>query len=245
MTTTEDERPATPEDRRPTGTAAGALADQPHQSDQPHPADRARRWTRGAVRTLQRLAGAAVLAGTLLTAFTPWGSETWYAGWVGAGFAAAVMAVTAAVRPFLREGGGSGRIAGPLLTHALMALLLAVFCGLFAFGLSGWLHEHDRDRRATLRVPATVTDCTSGPDSGFDCRYHWSVDGRDYSTREGASDQWPDGHRVNVRIDPVHPQRSPVTDGAYGMLWIAVVMGAVGGPLACVLWWVVEGAMDD
>ncbi|MFF7638045.1 DUF3592 domain-containing protein [Kitasatospora sp. NPDC008050] len=233
MTTIEDERPPTPEDRRlPAALADGA-----------HPPRRTRGWARGTVRTLQGLAGAAVLVGALVTAFARWGSDTWYAGWVGAGIAAALMALAAPVRLLLA--GSPGGVISRLSGNAMLALLLAVFAGLFAFGVSGWCHEHDRDQHATLRVSATVTDCRSGPDSGIDCAYHWSVAGRAYSSRAGASDLWPDGHRVSVRIDPVHPERSVVTGGGYWAWWFAVGIGALGTPLALGAWWLMEVSTDD
>ncbi|MCX4746179.1 hypothetical protein OG455_11700 [Kitasatospora sp. NBC_01287] len=247
MTTIEDEAPPVPEDRRPPATPAApvpARAAPPAALTAPPAAParsgRPRERAGAAVRTFQRLAWAAVLVGAVVTAFAPWGSRAWYAGWIGAGSAVLLATVAAPLRRLLT----GGRRAAPL--HDVMpALLLAVFAGCFAFALSGWFHEHDRDAHATSRVSATVTDCRGEADSAGLCTYHWLVDGRGYSAQEGAADQWPDGHRVSVRIDPVHPERAPMTDGGYWPLWIAVVVGALGTPLALSLWWFLTASTED
>ncbi|WP_280694244.1 DUF3592 domain-containing protein [Kitasatospora sp. GAS204B] len=235
MTTIEDQRPPTPEDQRPRAAPTGT-------------APRARRWRERAgraMRTFQRLACAAVLVGAAVTAFAPWGSDPWFAGWVGASIAAGLAALAAPVRVVLSQGRQLGAAAGALFNTALSTVLLCLFAGLFAFALSGLFHEQDRDRHATLRVPATVTDCQSDSDSSTACTYHWLVDGRAYSTRDGAADQWPDGHQVSVRIDPAHPARAGVLGGDYWGLWIGIVLGALGTPIALGVWWVTAQYLCD
>ncbi|MFF3109128.1 DUF3592 domain-containing protein [Kitasatospora sp. NPDC057904] len=192
------------------------------------------------MRLLQRAAWAAVLAGAVTTACTPWGSTPWYAGWRGAAGAAAVAALAGPVSVALGESPRSGSVAGALFRSALLALMLCVFAGGFAFSLSGWFHQHDRDVHATLRVSATVTGCHDSGDTSTECTYHWTADGHEYRADEGADEQWPDGHRVGVRIDPVHPQRAPVTGGGYWPLWIMVAVGGLGTPFILCAWCLLE-----
>ncbi|MFJ3216409.1 DUF3592 domain-containing protein [Kitasatospora sp. NPDC086801] len=238
MTSIADERPPTPEDRRPS-----TPEDRP-PSTAPTRAGSLRRRARAATRLLQRTAWAAVLVGAVTTACTSWGSAPWYAGWVGAAGAAALAALASPVRLALGESPRSGSVAA-LFHGAMLALMLCVLAGCFAFSLSGWFHAHDRDLHATLRVSATVTGCHSSGDTSTECTYLWAADGHEYRAEEGSDDQWPDGHRVDVRVDPVHPQRAPVTAGGYWPLWFGVVLGGLGTPFSLCVWWVLEESAND
>lgn len=215
------------------------IADERPPAPPPAPSGGLRRRARAATRLLQRAAWATTLVGAVTTACTPWGSTPWYTGWIGAAGAAALAALASPVRPALGESPRSGSVAA-LFHGAMLALMLCTFAGCFAFSLSGWFHEHDRDLHATLRVSATVTGCHNSGDTSTECTFLWTADGHEYRAAEGTDVQWPDGHRVDVRIDPVHPQRDPVTDGGYWPLWIAVVVGGIGTPFSLWAWWVLE-----
>ncbi|MFJ2187005.1 DUF3592 domain-containing protein [Kitasatospora sp. NPDC087861] len=240
----EDRRPSTvPEDHRPSSAPGGIPAVAPAAGA--GRSGRLRERARRATRPLQRVAWAAVLVGAATTAFAPWGSTTWYDGWIGAAAAAALAALAAPARLLLRRGPRPGAALLALFNGTLLALMLCVFAGCFAFALSDWSHERDRDHAATLRVTATVTGCRSTGDSSTECTYHWSAGEHEYSTREGADHRWPDGHRVSVRIDPAHPQRAAVVSGVYWALWIAIAVGGLGTPCVLCVWWLLEAPTDD
>ena len=197
-------------------------------------------YARDAARLLVHAATGVVLASMVLVAADGWGSGRWRLGCAAAGTAAAAGLVAGAVRVVLGVGGRGGPGRGALASSALLALMAWITAAAFGFGLSAWRHEHDLDLHATLMVRATVTDCRTNDDSGALCVFHWLADGTGHSARDSAADDWPAGHQVTVRIDPGHPDSPPVTGRGYWVLWIAVLIGALGTPLVLVVRWALE-----
>jgi len=197
-------------------------------------------YARDAARLLVHAATGVVLVSMVLVAAGGWGSDRWRLGCAAAVAAAAAGLVAGVVRTALGVGGRGGPGRGALAGSALLALMAGVTAAAFGFGLSAWRHEHDLDLHATLRVRATLTDCRTNDDSGALCVFHWFADGTEHSARDSAAGDWPDGHQVTVRIDPAHPDGPPVTGRGYWVLWIAVLVGALGTPLVLVARWALE-----
>ncbi|MEY9873471.1 hypothetical protein ABH931_002953 [Streptacidiphilus sp. MAP12-33] len=203
---------------------------------------------RGGARAVQRLATPVVLAGLAAAAFAGWGSTVAHAGWTAAadagtaGAGAGLLRVVLGARP---PGPGGPGQRGGMLASLLSRVLLWSLAGVFAFSLSYFFQAHALDRRATLTVTATVTNCEARGDAGNLCTYRWSDGGHRYSSRDAASEAWPDGHRTAVRIDPGHPGRPARITSGYWALWIGVAVGLLGTPLAGLMVWVTDENLED
>jgi hypothetical protein len=93
-----------------------------------------------------------------------------------------------------------GRAGG---TPSIAALVMTSLAGLLCCAVA--LPVAHRWAATGDRVAATVSGCAVWyPDERHRCDYHWSARGQDWAARLPGAD-WPDGHRVNLWMDPRDP----------------------------------------
>lgn len=200
-------------------------------------------WARAAARAVTHTATAVVGASLGVAAVAGWSTPVAQGGWTAAAVAGAAGVLAGMSRVVLGTGVPGDRERGQLLLMLLTSVIAWLFMATFALCLSWFLHAHALDRHATLKVPATVSDCENRGDSGNVCTYHWPAGDRTYSSRDTADRAWPDGHRVTVRIDPAHPGRPAMVTRGYWAAWIGVAVGALGTPFGVVAVWVMESRL--
>lgn len=202
---------------------------------QPHPDA-----VRVAARAVMHAATGVVVVASGVAATAGWGTPVALDGWTVAAVASAVGLLAGLLRTVLGSSLPTARGHGDLFASLLIAVLLWVCAATFAFSLSYFFHAHALDRRATVKVTATVSHCVNRGDAGNLCTYRWLVGDHAHSSRDSAVRVWPDGHRVTVRVDPAHPDRPAQVTGSYWALWIGVAIGALGTPFAALMAWKTE-----
>jgi hypothetical protein len=199
---------------------------------------------RVAARAVMHTATAVVVVALVVAASAGWGTPTARGSWTVGAAAGAIGLLAGLLRTVLGTCPPKAQRHGDLFGTLLSAVLVWVFAATFALSLSYFFHAHALDRRATLKVTATVSHCVDRGDAGSLCTYQWHVDDRTYGSQETAAQAWPDGHHVTVRIDPAHPDRPAQVTRGYWALWIAVAVGALGTPFAALGAWMTEPDLD-
>ncbi|WP_225849939.1 DUF3592 domain-containing protein [Streptomyces sp. HPF1205] len=194
---------------------------------------------RAAARVVAHTTTTVVAAALGVAAVAGWSTPVALAGWTTAAAAGAAGVLAGTLRVVLGTDVPADRERGRLLLILLTSVFTWAFMATSAICLSWFCHAHALDRHATLKVPATVSDCENRGDSN-ECTYHWLAGDRAYRSRDTADRAWPDGHRVTVPIDPAHPGRQAVVTRGYWAAWIGVAVGALGTPFGAVTVWVLE-----
>ncbi|WP_181805472.1 DUF3592 domain-containing protein [Streptomyces shenzhenensis] len=199
---------------------------------------------RGAARVVMRTATLVVVVALGVAATAGWGTPLALGGWTVAAVTGAVGLIAGLLRTLIGDELAPGQ-GGDLFAALISALLLWSFAATLAFCLSNFFHAHALDRRATLKVTATVSHCVNRGDGGSQCTYRWVAGDHTYSSQDNAERVWPDGHRVTVRIDPAHPDRPAQVTRNYWALWVGVAVGALGSLVAALMTWRAESDLDE
>ncbi|MEU9243802.1 DUF3592 domain-containing protein [Streptomyces sp. NPDC048385] len=199
---------------------------------------------RGAARVLMRTATLVVVVALGVAATAGWGTPMAVDGWTVAAAAGAAGLIAGLLRTVLGSGAAIGR-GEESFALLISTLLLWAFAATLAFCLSYFFHAHALDRRATLKVTATVSHCVNRGDAGNRCTYRWVAGDHAYSSQDTAARVWPDGHRVTVRIDPAHPDHPALVTRSYWASWLGVAVGAFGSLVAALMTWSAESGLDE